>query len=106
MPNDDGRTVNVCETFFTEDPEAECMWPVLGIFLTAEQSLEYGLKRKDGKRGRNPQLDYYQFIRELHDLYVAKTGEKGFSTQSETEPKGPFIDLVSKPFRGATGLAK
>jgi hypothetical protein len=93
LPNDEGSKVNVCETFFGEDPEAGCTELVWAICYAAQEALRHGLV-KEGKRGRKPQLGYYQFIRELHDLYVGKTGEKGFSRQSEAEPKGPFVDLA------------
>jgi hypothetical protein len=90
-PEDTGEKVNVCETFFSGDPKAECAWAVASIAFGASQALRTG--RAPAGRGRPPLLTYYRFVRDLHELYVTVSKSKGFYEKDGTA-HGPFVELV------------
>jgi hypothetical protein len=91
-PNAESEKLNLCELFFSEDPEAEFVLNVWAIAASAEELLKYG-KVPQG-RGRPPLIAYYRFVRELHDLYFGLTGKKGFYEKAGSA-EGAFIDLVA-----------
>jgi hypothetical protein len=90
-PNDDGEKVNVCETFFSEDNRGEMMNEVVAILMASYEALRFG--RVQSGAGRPPLLSYYVFIRELHELFYARTKSKGYYEKGATA-HGAFIEVV------------
>lgn len=90
-PNDGGEKINLCESLFSEDAEADCIWSVMAIEMQAVMCLERG--RKKNGAGRPAHYAYYRFIRQLNELYFDHVGSRGFVDKNGTA-EGPFIDVV------------
>jgi hypothetical protein len=90
---DSGSRVNVW-TYVVDHPEdLEAVWSTVAtLAVRAEESLRVG--RRPQGRGRPPNLAYTAFLRDLHALYMSKTGEKGFYRTSGGEAVGTFVDLA------------
>lgn len=89
-----GDRINVAETLFDMDEtEGEMAWMVTAISMRASGAL--GVGRPPGRRGQPPKLAYYQFVRDVHALYQARAGKKGYR-EIGGSAEGPFIELFAE----------
>jgi hypothetical protein len=90
---DDGARVNVWPYVFDYDEDRDFLQLNLAL-LVQRTEMALGMGQQPQGRGRPPNVTYTAFVRELHDLYVSKTGERGFYRTTSGSASGPFVDLT------------
>lgn len=90
--------VNVCSYLFDYEDSYDYVQEALfhlsvGTLRITERFYGDGLGLQKEGRGRPPLLAFHRFIRELHEVYVAKAGQPGWYPSDGTA-LGPFVELV------------
>jgi hypothetical protein len=88
---DTGSKVNLCQAAFYREEVEQLRGSLLATRLACQNARAVGI-RPSG-RGRQPLHVYYEFVRQLHEVYEEGMGRKGYSEKNGTA-EGDFVDLV------------